>query len=208
MTMKWLKKLLVIGTLLQKRFQLYQTICHPRENGNPRFVKWIPAYAGMTDGSSNYFGNNVMGVVICVFGLTLVACGGTAVSTATPIPATATPTIPATLATQLPDLEIGSFNVTYDDCPWGGPGTVAVSVDNFGVGNAGPFAVTINDQTTNVDGLGSLGEVEAAVSFESGPVGQIDAEVDSAQQVAESDESNNTYMIVFTPPPPCETPEP
>lgn len=150
----------------------------------------------------------MMGVIVSLVGLALVACGETAVSTATSIPATHPPTIPATLATQLPDLEIGSYSVTYDDCPWGGPGTVAVSVDNFGVGDAGPFEVTINDQATNLDGLGSLGEVEAAVSFESGPVGGINAEVDSAQQVVEVDETNNSYMIVFTPPPPCATPAP
>lgn len=150
----------------------------------------------------------IFGVVVWLVGWVLVACGGTAVPTPTPIPATETPTIPATLATQLPDLEIGSYRVTYDDCPWGGPGTVAVSIDNFGVGDAGPFEVTINNGTTNLDGLGSLGEAEAAVSFESGPVGQINAEVDSAQQVVEVDETNNTYMIVFTPPPPCATPTP
>lgn len=138
----------------------------------------------------------------------LIGCGGTAVSTTTPIPVSPTPTIPATLATQLPDLEIGSYTITYDDCPWGGSGTVSVSVDNFGVGDAGPFEVSINNGTDQIDGLGSLGEAEAAVSFESGPVGGIDAEVDSAQQVVESDESNNSYMILFTPPPPCATPEP
>jgi hypothetical protein len=137
-----------------------------------------------------------------------VACGGTAVPTNAPIPATQTPTIPATLATQLPDLEIGGYGVTYDDCPWGGPGTISVSVDNYGVGDAGPFEVTINESRTNLDGLGSLGEVEAVVSFESGPVGGVNAEADSAQQVVEVDETNNTYMIVFTPPPPCATPAP
>ena len=150
----------------------------------------------------------IIGVIVWLAGLVLVGCGGTAVPTATPVPATLTPTTLPTLATQLPDLEIGSYNVTYDDCPWGGPGTVSVSVDNFGVGNAGPFEVTINDQATNLDGLGSLGEVDAAVNFASGPVGGINAEVDSAQQVVESDETNNEYMIVFTPPPPCATPEP
>ena len=122
--------------------------------------------------------------------------------------ATETPTIPPTLATQLPDLEIGSYTVTYDDCPWGGPGTVAVSIDNFGVGDAGPFEVTINNDTTSLAGLGSLGEAEAAVSFAEGPVGSINAEVDSAQQVVEVDETNNSYTIVFTPPPPCATPAP
>jgi hypothetical protein len=141
-------------------------------------------------------------------GLALVGCGGTAVPTQTPIPPTEAPTIPATLATQLPDLEIGGYTVTYDDCPWGGPGTVSVSVDNFGVGDAGPFEVTINNSTTTLDGLGSLGEAETAVTFDEGPVGSINAEVDSAQQVAEVDETNNSYMIVFTPPPPCATPTP
>ncbi len=147
-------------------------------------------------------------VVVWLVGWALAACGGTAVPTPTSIPPTETPTIPATLATQLPDLEIGSYTVTYEDCPWGGPGTVAVSVDNYGVGDAGPFEVTINNGTTNLDGLGSLGEAEAAVSFASGPIGGINAEVDSAQQVVEVDETNNTYSIMFTPPPPCATPTP
>jgi hypothetical protein len=148
----------------------------------------------------------IIGVIMWLVGWALVACGGTAV--ATPVPPTPTATIPATLATQLPDLEISGHRVTYDDCPWGGPGTISVSVDNFGVGSAGPFEVTINNQTTYLAGLGSLEEAEAAVSFESGPVGGINAEVDSAQQVVEVDETNNTYMIVFTPPPPCATPTP
>ena len=87
-------------------------------------------------------------VVVWLVGWALVACGETAVPTPTSIPPTETPTIPATLATQLPDLEIGSYTVTYEDCPWGGPGTVAVSIDNFGVGDAGPFEVTINNGTT------------------------------------------------------------
>ena len=118
------------------------------------------------------------------------------------------PLFPPTLATQLPDLEIGSYTVIYDDCPWGGPGTVSVSVDNFGVGAAGPFEVTINNGSTNVDGLGSLEETTASVTFDAGPIGSINAEVDSAQQVVEVDETNNTYTIMFTPPPPCATPTP
>ena len=140
--------------------------------------------------------------LVILLSIILVSCGETAV------PATETPTIPPTLATQLPDLEIGSYTVTYDDCPWGGPGTVSVSVDNFGVGAAGPFEVTINNGSTNVDGLGSLEETTASVAFEAGPIGGINAEVDSAQQVVEVDETNNTYTIMFTPPPPCATPTP
>ena len=150
----------------------------------------------------------IIGVILWLIGGALVGCGETAVPTATPVPATETPTIPPTLATQLPDLEIGSYTVTYDDCPWGGPGTVSVSVDNFGVGEAGPFEVTINNGSTNVDGLGSLEETTASVTFDAGPIGSINAEVDSAQQVVEVDETNNTYTIMFTPPPPCATPTP
>lgn len=150
----------------------------------------------------------IFGLSVFVVGLVLVACGETTALTSTPVPPTEPPTIPPTLATQLPDLEIGGYTVTYDDCPWGGPGTVSVSVDNFGVGDAGPFEVTINNSTTNLDGLGSLGETEAVVSFNEGPVGSINAEADSAQQVVEVDETNNSYMIVFTPPPPCPTPTP
>ena len=146
-------------------------------------------------------------LVVLLFGVVLVACSDST-PTATAVPATETPTIPPTLATQLPDLEIGSYTVTYDDCPWGGPGTVSVSVDNFGVGAAGPFEVTINNGSTNVDGLGSLEETTASVAFEAGPIGGINAEVDSAQQVVEVDETNNTYTIMFTPPPPCATPTP
>lgn len=152
----------------------------------------------------------VVSTVGLVFAWALMSCGGTAVATPTftSIPATEPPTIPATLATQLPDLEISGYGVVYDDCPWGGPGSVSVNLDNFGVGDAGPFAVTINEGTTNVAGLGSLEENTASVRFESGPVGSINAEVDSAQQVVEVDETNNTYTIVFTPPPPCATPTP
>ncbi len=152
----------------------------------------------------------MVGVFVWLVGWALAACGGTAVTTPTPtfIPPTETSTIPATLATQLPDLEISGYGVVYDDCPWGGPGSVSVNLDNFGVGDAGPFAVTINDGTTNVAGLDSLEETTASVRFESGPVGSINAEVDSAQQIPEVDETNNTYTIMFTPPPPCATPEP
>lgn len=152
----------------------------------------------------------LMSGTVVLSALALIACGGTAVPTPTSpsIPATEPPTIPATLATQLPDLEISGYGVVYDDCPWGGPGSVSVNLDNFGVGDAGPFEVTINEGTTNVAGLGSLEETTASVRFESGPVGSINAEVDSAQQIPEVDETNNTYTIMFTPPPPCATPTP
>ena len=152
----------------------------------------------------------VVSTVVLVLAWALMSCGGTAVSTptSTSIPATETPTIPPTLATQLPDLEISGYGVVYDDCPWGGPGTVSVNLDNFGVGDAGPFEVTINNGSAHVGGLGSLEETTASVTFQSGPIGGITAEVDSAQQVVEVDETNNTYTIMFTPPPPCATPTP
>lgn len=140
--------------------------------------------------------------------LLFIGCGDQPTATDTPVAPTPTTGIPPTLSTQLPDLEITGYQVLYDDCPWGGPGQISVVVNNYGVADAGPFAVLINGETTMVEGLTVLNETDTAVTFLSGPVGAINAEVDSAQQVVESDETNNLYSIIFTPPPPCETPEP
>ncbi|MEZ4594131.1 MAG: CARDB domain-containing protein [Chloroflexota bacterium] len=141
--------------------------------------------------------------LVVLIPIIILSCSETAVPTPTPAPPTETPT-----AAPLPDLTIGYYTVNYDDCPWGGPGTMSVNVANVGAGDAGAFEVTINNGTTNVDGLGSLGETTASVPFAAGPVGGINAEVDSSQQVVEVDETNNSYNIVFTPPPPCATPAP
>lgn len=108
-----------------------------------------------------------------------------------------------------PDLIIDDYTVTYDDCPWDGPGQVSVRVKNSGTGNAGEFATEINgDDSAVISELAAGSEQDATVRFTSGPVGGVNAQADVKQQVAESDEENNGYQIIFTPPPPCATATP
>jgi subtilase family serine protease len=131
--------------------------------------------------------------------------------TDTPVTTPASPTTSPTPSppgdTSLPDLVILYHVVSYTGaCPWGGPGEIRVRVRNVGTTDAGPFDVEINGTTTRVSGLVSGEEVDATVAFSSGPVGGILAEADSTHLVAESDEGNNEFHIVFTPPPHC-TPE-
>lgn len=120
-------------------------------------------------------------------------------STATP-----TPTITGT-PDSLPDLSLQYHVVTYEECPWGGPGSIAMHVRNDGGGFSQNFSVEINGQTDELSGLAAAGEVDAVVHFAAGPVGSINAQADSLNQVTESNESNNGYQIIFTPPPPCPT---
>ena len=109
----------------------------------------------------------------------------------------------------LPDLVIDYYVVTYDGCPWDGPGQVSVRVKNSGQGDAGEFATEINgDDSAVIPALAAGAETDAAISFTNGPVGSVQAQVDVKQQVAESNEDNNGYQIMFTPPPPCATPTP
>jgi subtilase family serine protease len=125
--------------------------------------------------------------------------------------ATPSPTVTGTPGSgNLPDLAFAYYVVTYTgECPWGGPGEVTMVVDNLGTADAGPFDVVINGETTRVtEGIPAGGQAEATITFKSGPVGGVDAEADPANEVMESNETNNTYMILFTPPPPCATPSP
>lgn len=108
----------------------------------------------------------------------------------------------------LPDLLTLSYQVNYDDCPWGGPGQVTAQVKNNGQGPAGPFEVQINGSLTTVNGLPAGQQSAATVQFPAGPVGGVNVVVDPTNQIAETNETNNTYQIFFTPPPPCATPTP
>lgn len=117
---------------------------------------------------------------------------------------TPTPTITSTLA-GLPDLSLQYHVVTYEECPWGGPGSIAMHVRNDGGGFSQSFNVEINGQTDELAGLPAAGEADAVINFTAGPVGSINAQADSLNQVTESNESNNGYQIIFTPPPPCPT---
>lgn len=108
----------------------------------------------------------------------------------------------------LPDLLTLSYQVNYDDCPWGGSGQVTVQVKNNGQGPAGPFEVQINGSLTTVNGLPAGQQSAATVQFPAGPVGGVNVVIDPTNQIAETNETNNTYQIAFTPPPPCATPTP
>ncbi len=108
-----------------------------------------------------------------------------------------------------PDLVIEHYTVTYDDCPWDGPGAVSVRVKNVGESDAGQFATEINgDDSAIISQLDAGDETDATIIFSAGPVGGVNAEADVQQQISESNEDNNSYQIVFTPPPPCTTPTP
>ncbi|MCB0037199.1 MAG: PKD domain-containing protein [Anaerolineales bacterium] len=118
--------------------------------------------------------------------------------------ATFTPT-PTGTSAALPDLSFRYHQVIYEDCPWGGPGSVVMRVQNTGSSIEQNFMVAINGDTDELPGLAAAQESDAVVYFESGPVGSIYALADSTGIITESDESNNAYQIIFTPPPPCPT---
>jgi hypothetical protein len=119
----------------------------------------------------------------------------------TPAPNSQTPNTPG-----LPDLVPNGYSVLYDNCPWGGPGTIKVYVNNVGETDAGPFKILVEDtDTVNINGLAAGQQAEASITFNSGPVGFVVFVVDVENQVTESNEANNDYKIIFTPPPPCST---
>lgn len=107
--------------------------------------------------------------------------------------------------TTLPDLAIQGYRVVYDDCPWGGAGSVSIGVVNGGAAVVEPFQLEVNNSVVEVMGIAAEATSEGVIRFEAGPVGGINAAVDSTDVIAESDESNNEYQILFTPPPPCAT---
>lgn len=135
--------------------------------------------------------------------------GPTMAHTSTPTPSmTHTPTPTATGTPDpaiLPDLTIPyDWRIDYDDpCPWGSSGTITLTVQNIGSGDAGLFVASMFDEESSYDSLPAGGEAPLVYDFLNGPVGNIDSEVDIYDQVVEGNETNNVMMIVFTPPPPC-----
>jgi hypothetical protein len=128
---------------------------------------------------------------------------GTPTATATPS-ITTTPTGPG----DLPDLTItgmaiGSETNTCPQTPLG----LLVRVANIGSPGAGPFTVTANGATRTVDGL-APGQ-SRAVWFPSYAYGNLNtATADSAGQVLESDEGNNTRAEMVPIPTPLYCPSP
>lgn len=108
---------------------------------------------------------------------------------------------------ELPDLTLAPYywQVRYDDCPWEDGGTIVLLAQNEGAADAGPFVVAIGGTSIDAAALAAGADLEVTARFERGPVGSISGQIDVDEQVAESDEQNNGFMIVFTPPPPCAT---
>jgi hypothetical protein len=137
-------------------------------------------------------------LLICIL---LVAACTTAQQTSTPS------------STSLPDLVVTQARSSLNPPLCLGSHSRAgslVNIENVGGTDAGPFVVTVNgvDQTVS-EGLAAGANFQLFFEAQSGWT-DIQVTVDSASQVAESDESNNSYvapMITLTPPLPC-TPTP
>jgi mannan endo-1,4-beta-mannosidase len=130
----------------------------------------------------------------------------TVAPTRTPTATPGTPTVPG----NLPDLTVSwmSIGSQTNGCPQG-PLGLSVRVANIGTANAGTFAVTANGATQTVAGLAAGQSV--SVWFPSFVYGNVNtATVDSANQVAESNESNNQRSEMVPVPTPifCPTATP
>lgn len=100
---------------------------------------------------------------------------------------------------ELPDLALTVVRELH--CPGAcAPLRLEVCLENRGEAEASNFLVTVNEQdSASVDGLAAGAQTCASVAYTfSGVVGQPNVIVDALDEVAESDESNNT--LNFPPP--------
>jgi len=134
----------------------------------------------------------------------------TPTETPTPTPSqSATPTPTNTpLPGPMPDLVVAGMSIGYQNAGCLMPGDLYglwVRVSNIGQAPAAAFMVQVNDAQSPVEGLGA-GE-SVSVLLNSGTMGgQLTALVDSASQIQESDETNNSltqYVPIPTQPLPC-----
>jgi glucose/arabinose dehydrogenase len=133
--------------------------------------------------------------------------------TVTPTPTT-TPTLTPTLTqTNLPDLTISGMQISiqfdgngcYTSTLYG----TYVTVQNAGLGNAGPFSVTLNGAPMRVGGGLNAGQSTRLWFPAEYPIAS--AVADSDNEVTESNETNNTrteMLPIPTLPPPCSTATP
>ena len=136
--------------------------------------------------------------------------------TDTPTPTTTHSATPTPTGTPppgpLPDLTVLGMSIGYQNpgCLMpGDPFGLWVRVSNIGQAAATAFMVQVGDAQSPVDGLGA-GESVSVLMNAATMGGQLTALVDSASQIAESDETNNSltqYVPVPTQPLPC-TPTP
>jgi hypothetical protein len=130
-----------------------------------------------------------------------------AVITTTTATSTTTPTSGALnqpASSGLPDLAVDEYpSVRYFGCPWSEGGEIRGDVRNTGDGRSASFSVEINGELAGVQALESGLSAYPAVTFEKGPVGSIHIMADPDDRIEEADKGNNTFQIIFTPPPPC-----
>ncbi len=100
----------------------------------------------------------------------------------------------------LPDLTVSGVRISYYGCPWDQPGHVSVPVSNIGNGDAGSFFVDIHSKSFPVTTLAAQEGIVLTREFSRGPAGAVFVFADSKQQVQESNEDNNEYRIIYTPP--------
>lgn len=126
--------------------------------------------------------------------------------TNTPIPS---PTLTPPTPSQLPDLIVSSMGIeleTGSSCSYTSTALgVRVTVFNNGDVAAGPFFVAVNGQQKRIDsGLGV--KAAATVWIATSVSGQVTADVDATNLIAESNENNNSltqFLPVPTLPPTC-----
>lgn len=115
----------------------------------------------------------------------------------------ATPT-PTVNPTRLPDLKPEFGGIIYEStCPWGSPGRVWGIIRNSGASDSGTFSVLFNYTLIPIQGLAASATEMVSFFFESGPVAYVLIVADHAEEVSESDETNNRFELMFTPPLPC-----
>lgn len=107
---------------------------------------------------------------------------------------------PTPFGNLLPDLTVPGVQVTYYGCPWDQPGHVRVPVQNIGNSDTGSFIVDIHSKFFPVSTLPAQEEIVLTREFSRGPVGAVFVFADSNQQVVESNEDNNEFRIIYTPP--------
>jgi photosystem II stability/assembly factor-like uncharacterized protein len=116
---------------------------------------------------------------------------------------------PVTPSTPLPDLTVTQLRIELQNPSCFTPGDlmgVRTWVKNNGAAAVGSFAVRINGVEQTVNGL-AAGETTSI--FFNGYSNPVDAAVDPANSIVESDETNNVrtdWVAVPTPPLPCSTP--
>jgi hypothetical protein len=107
-----------------------------------------------------------------------------------------------------PDLSVEMYQVHYAGCPWTEGGEIRGWIQNRGTASSPAFEVSLDGTRVQAQSLESgMGEWVVA-PFNKGPVGFIEIIADPDSKIDDANRENNAYNIVFTPPPPCATPDP